>query len=83
MLIRIENTLNSSLYIGDLQLEEKEICKMWYYRIPLLGPYLEGNYMSEESEKITKQIGNDFIETHIQNMLEKSSIKFCLFAPKR
>ena len=39
--------------------------------------------MSEESEKITKEIGKEFIETHIQNIVEKSSIEFCLFAFKR
>ncbi len=56
---------------------------MWYCKITLLGKLLEGNFMSEEIEKITKEIGNNFIEIHIQNMLEKSSIQFCLFASKR
>ena len=83
MLIRIEETLNTYLYMEDLKLKENEIGKMWYYKVPLLGNWLESNFMSEESEKITKEIGKEFIETHIQNMIEKSSIKFCLFASKR
>ena len=56
---------------------------MWYCKITLLGKLLEGNFMSEEIEKITKEIGNNFIEIHIQNMLGKSSIQFCLSASKR
>ena len=83
MLIRIEETLKSYLYMEDLKLKENEIGKMWYYKIPLLGKWLEGNFMSEESEKITKEIGKEFIDTHIQNIVEKSSIEFCLSVSKR
>ena len=83
MLNRIEATLNSSFYIEDLKLDNNEIGKKWYYKIPLLGQWLEGNFMSEESEKITYNLGNQFIETHIENMREKSSIEFCLSSSKR
>ena len=83
MLNRIEATLNSSFYIEDLKLDNNEIGKKWYYKIPLLGQWLEGNFMSDESEKITYNIGNQFIETHIENMREKSSIEFCLSSSKR
>ena len=83
MLKRIEITLESSLYIKDLELHDCEIGKKWYYSIPLLGKWLEGNFMSEQSPNVTKQIGNDFINTHIENMQETSSNEFCLSACKR
>lgn len=83
MLKRIEDTLNSSFYINDLiKSKNNEIDKKWYHYIPFIGTYLEGK-MYEESEKITNKIGNEFIERHIKNMREKSSIEFCLLSSKR
>ena len=73
MLKRIEITLESSLYIKDLELHDCEIGKK----------LLEGNLMSEQSPIVTYQIGNDFINTHIENMKETSSNEFCLSACKR
>ena len=48
MLKRTEITLGSSLYTKDLELHDCEIGKKLYYSIPLLGKWLEDNFMSEK-----------------------------------
>lgn len=82
LLKKIEETLNSSVYFENLELKDSEKIKRWYYKIPLLGKWLEGNYLTEESPRITKEIGDNFISCHIENMRRTSSNAFCLSASK-
>ena len=79
MLKRTEITLGSSLYTKDLELHDCEIGKKLYYSIPLLGKWLEDNFIFEQSPNATNQIGNDFINTHIKNIQKTSLNEFFLF----
>lgn len=83
MLKNLKRQLESSLYFLESQeLNEKEIydktpLKFILKKIPLLGPWLEGKYMEEESPKVTKEIGRLFIEQHIETMKYTSGVDFC------
>lgn len=86
MLKKLKKQLESSLYILESQeLNKKEIYDKTFFniyikKIPLLGPWLEGKHMEEESPKVTKEIGRLFIERHIETMKYTSSVDFCLSA---
>ena len=89
MLMEIEEILNSSLYKQKLELQDQEKYEIqhWYgsfvKRIPFLGKWLEGEFMSEQSQRITNEIGNNFINIHIENMRHNSNNAFCLDASYR
>ena len=86
MLMNISKILNSSSYIQDLELHDDEEYEKvhwygkWVKKIPILGKWLEGEFMSEQSQKITNEIGNEFIKTLISNMKNTSTNVFCLKA---
>ena len=88
MLMNINKTINSSSYIRDLELhEDEDYEKMHWYgkyikKIPYLGKYLEGEFMSEQSQRITNEIGSEFINILISNMRNTSTNAFCLRASK-
>lgn len=89
MLKNLKRQLESSFYFLESQeLNEKEIydktfLKVILKKIPLLGPWLEGKYMEEESPKVTKEIGRLFIEQHIETMKYTSGEDFCLSAARK
>ena len=89
MLMEIEEILNSSLYKQKLELQDQEKYEIqhWYgwlvKIIPFLGKWLEGEFMSEQSQRITNEIGNNFINVHIENMRHNSNNAFCLDASNR
>ena len=70
-----------------MQDQEKYEIQHWYGSlvkiIPFLGKWLEGEFMSEQSQRITNEIGNNFINIHIKNMRHNSNNAFCIDASYR
>lgn len=83
MLNKIEQTLISSVYIESQELKNNEIYKKFWKNIPLLGPWLEGRFMAEESPRVTKDIANQFINQHIAIQEKTSRNHFCLILAKQ
>ena len=65
-----------------MQDQEKYEIQHWYGSlvkiIPFLGKWLEGEFMSEQSQRIT-----NFINIHIKNMRHNSNNAFCIDASYR
>lgn len=85
MLNEIIKTLNSSIKYDANQnhLHEEEKYKSWLKKIPILGKFLERNHFSVISPEITKNIGNEFMQMHIDLMLANSNNEFILLASNR
>jgi hypothetical protein len=78
MLNDIIKTLNSSITCDSeiYNLQEEEKYKSWLRKIPLLGDFLESFHFSKISPEITKQIGKDFMQLHIDSMIANSDNAF-------
>ena len=85
MLNDIIKSLNSSIIYDSAKynLQEEEKYKSWLRKIPLLGDFLESFHFSKISPEITKQIGKDFMQLHIDSMLANSDNAFILEASNR
>ena len=88
MLVKLKKQLESSANIESQELKDTEIYDKTFFKkiikkIPILGKWLEGNFMEEESPKVTREIGRQFIEMHINNMMLTSGIDFCSSAAQK